>query len=306
MKVGVTAWKFGTGGLAAELAEQGEIAERIGFDSFWLPESHFAGDTSSPQPLMLLAAIAARTSTIGLGTTSYLLPVRHPVQAAEEVAVLDRMSGGRVILGVGRGFADSLFSVFDVPVKDKRKRFKANLDVMKAAWAGEPLPGSPDDAPITLSPRPVQEPHPRIWVAAFGPLAIKQAGSLGLPYISSPMETIDDLEAKYNAHQEHARDAGYDDIETVPVMRTLYISDKRTEVSEIRARLEAEGRGRMRADEAGAEEWSIVGDASYVKDRVDEYRERLGLNYLIARGRIPGVSHEDQVASHERLATLLH
>ena len=62
LKVAVTAWKFGTGGVAADLAEQGHIAEQIGFDSFWLPESHFAGEQSIPQPLLLLAAVARRTN----------------------------------------------------------------------------------------------------------------------------------------------------------------------------------------------------------------------------------------------------
>ena len=72
MKIAVTAWKFGSQGLAQELAEQGEIAESLGFDSFWLPENHFTGPAAIPAPLMLLAAVAARTNKIKLGTTSYL------------------------------------------------------------------------------------------------------------------------------------------------------------------------------------------------------------------------------------------
>ena len=121
MKIAVTAWKFGTQGLAQELAEQGEIAESLGFDSFWLPENHFTGPTALPAPLMLLAAVAARTSKIKLGTTSYLLPIRNPILAAEEVAVLDRLSGGRVILGIGRGFQASMFKPFGIPTGEKRR-----------------------------------------------------------------------------------------------------------------------------------------------------------------------------------------
>ncbi len=139
MKIGVTAWKFGTAGLADELAEQGEIAERLGFDSFWLPENHFTGPASIPAPLMLLAAIAARTSRIRLGSTSYLLPIRNPILAAEEVAVLDRLSGGRVILGIGRGFQDAMFKTFNIPTASKRKIFRDNLTRMIDAWAGKPI-----------------------------------------------------------------------------------------------------------------------------------------------------------------------
>jgi alkanesulfonate monooxygenase SsuD/methylene tetrahydromethanopterin reductase-like flavin-dependent oxidoreductase (luciferase family) len=305
INVAVTAWKFGSGGLASDLAEQGEIAEKMGFDSFWLPESHFAGDASIPSPLILLAAIAARTSKIKLGSTSYLLPIRHPIQAAEEVAVLDRISNGRVILGVGRGFQDAMFTVFNIPTKDKRKLFKANLQTMKDAWAGNPIAFNDDGTEITLSPLPAQKPHPPIWVAAFGPLAIKQAGSLGLPYIASPAETLDSLIEKYDQHHGHAIDAGHKRIETVPVMRTLFISDSKRQVELIRENLDKEATHRMRDTAANVEDWVIVGDESYVVDKIAEYQERLGLNYLIARGRITGVSNEDQIASHGRLARIV-
>ena len=304
IKVAVTAWKFGTGGWASDLAEQGEIAEKMGFDSFWLPESHFAGEASIPSPLMLLATIAARTSNIKLGSTSYLLPIRHPIQAAEEVAVLDRISNGRVILGVGRGFQDAMFTVFNIPTKDKRKLFKANLQTMKDAWAGKPIAFNDDGSEITLSPLPTQKPHPPIWVAAFGPLAIKQAGSLGLPYIASPAETLASLIEKYGQHRGHATDAGHEKINTIPVMRTLFINSNKKLVDSIREGLDKEATHRMRDVTADVEDWVIVGDESYVVDKIAEYQEKLGLNYLIARGRITGVSNEDQIASHERLARI--
>ena len=100
LEIAVTPWSLSTLGAADELTSQAEIAENLGCHSFWLPENHFGDARSIPSPLMLLAAVAARTRSIKLGSTSYLLPIRHPLQAAEEVAVLDRLSGGRVILGV--------------------------------------------------------------------------------------------------------------------------------------------------------------------------------------------------------------
>ena len=138
LALGVTPWLFEKEGLAAELIEQAELAEALGFDSIFLPEHHF-GPGAIPSPLTLLAAVAARTERLRLGTTSYLLPVRHPIHAAEEVAVLDRLSNGRVILGVGRGFRRGLFAAFEVPVAEKRDRFEAALEAMLAAWAGEPV-----------------------------------------------------------------------------------------------------------------------------------------------------------------------
>ncbi len=315
LKVAVTAWHFDPETQASSigtsrhdkpnLAEQGEIAEAIGFDSFWLPESHFAGRASLPSPLTLLAAIASRTNRIGLGTTSYLLPIRHPIQAAEEVAVLDCLSNGRLILGVGRGFQNAMFTVFDVPTKEKRKKFKANLQVMKDAWQGLPLAVDENGEPITLAPLPVQKPYPPIWVAAFGPLAIKQAGGLGLPYIASPMETLQSLVDNYNRHGEHVSEAGHDRIDTVPIMRTLFVCENSHKVSTIRNNLQQEAESRMRTVSADPADWAIIGDSSFVKDKISEYQESLGLSHLIARGRIPGLTNKEQIRSHEALAKIV-
>jgi len=303
MKIAVTAWRFGTDGLGHELAAQGEVAEAMGFDSFWLPENHFTGPAAIPSPLMLLAAVASRTTKIRLGSTSYLLPIRNPILAAEEVAVLDRLSGGRVILGIGRGFADAMFKTFDIPTSEKRKRFKENLGRMIEAWQGKAI-AQHDDEDIFLSPLPVQQPHPPLWVAAFGPLAIKQAGSLGLPYIASPVESLDSLEANINAHREHVSNAGHNPVETVPVMRTVFVTDQPGLEKTVRTSLDNESASRFREQTVPLDDWAIVGDSALVKDKLAEYRERLGLNYLIARGRIQGVAEADQVRSHELLMSV--
>ncbi|MYE11952.1 MAG: LLM class flavin-dependent oxidoreductase, partial [Gammaproteobacteria bacterium] len=90
LHLGLTPWIVSGMADAATLARQGELAESWGYESFWLPENHFGGEGAIPEPLMLLAAVAARTRTLRLATTSYLLPLRNPLQAAEQVAVLDR------------------------------------------------------------------------------------------------------------------------------------------------------------------------------------------------------------------------
>jgi alkanesulfonate monooxygenase SsuD/methylene tetrahydromethanopterin reductase-like flavin-dependent oxidoreductase (luciferase family) len=300
MKIAVTAWKFGTQGLAQELAEQGEIAESLGFDSFWLPENHFTGPAAIPAPLMLLAAVAARTNKIKLGTTSYLLPIRNPILAAEEVAVLDRLSGGRVILGIGRGFQASMFKPFGIPTSEKRKLFKSNLELMITAWKGEPIDEF-EGTDITLSPLPVQQPHPPLWVAAFGPLAIKQAGTLGLPYIASPVETLSSLKENILAHQGHVRDTGHPPVTITPVMRTVFVTDNPALEKQVRESLGAEVASRFRDTATDVDEWAIVGDSVFIKDKLAQYEETLGLNYLIARGRIQGIDNDDQVRSHELL-----
>ena len=105
MRLGLTPWIISGTVDAQSLSRQAALAENWGYESFWLPENHFTGDGAIPEPLMLLAGAAASTTKIRLATTSFLLTLRHPLQAAEQVAVLDQLSNGRVILGVGRGYA---------------------------------------------------------------------------------------------------------------------------------------------------------------------------------------------------------
>lgn len=285
LRVSVTPWRGAADGNAARLCEQAEFAEALGFDGFFLPENHFSGDGAIPEPMMLLAAVAARTSKIRLGTSSYLLPVRHPLQAAEQVAVLDRLSGGRVILGLGRGYQKAMFAAFDVDTREKRNLFAGALDVMRRAWAGEAVAGG-----LPLAPLPVQRPHPPLWVAAFGPKAIAQAGRLGLPYLVSPVEPLPVIEANLARHRESLADAGHEAPLEVPIMRTVFVSTEPRVLEDVRARLAAQAAEMARnstlsavsaASRTGIDDWAIVGTPDEVRAGIERYR-RLGMNRLVA------------------------
>jgi alkanesulfonate monooxygenase SsuD/methylene tetrahydromethanopterin reductase-like flavin-dependent oxidoreductase (luciferase family) len=305
IEVAVTPWSSGPGWHADTLCTQAEIAEAMGFHSFWLPENHFGDNRSIPSPLTLLAAVAARTERIRLGSTSYLLPIRHPLLAAEEVAVLDQLSNGRVILGVGRGIQADVFEAFGVPVSDKRKLFQSKLEIMRSAWQGEPLLEGKDGEPVFLAPLPVQRPHPPIWVAAFGPLALKQAANLGLPYLASPIESLTVLESNYQNYHAALAEAGHTPETTIPVMRTVFVADNDKLAATVRAKLERSVPPRMRQAGVGVDEWGIVGDRSYCQDKLSEYVERLNISHLIARGGVRGIDDADQLRSHESLLDLV-
>ena len=294
MHLGLTPWRIGSRVNAQELGRQGALAESWGYQSFWLPESHFSADASIPDPLMLLAAVAAHTNTIRLATTSYLLPLRHPLQAAEQVAVLDRLSDGRVTLGVGRGYQPAMFDAFAVSRKDKRRIFEWCLGEMIRAWQGEPLLAR-DGEPVVLSPLPVQQPHPPIWVAAFGPKALAQAGKLGLPYLASPMEPVQRLRDNYQRHAEASDAAGVRRPAELPIMRTLFVAEDATLLARVREQLEQSARqvasSRLRRGISLApDDWAIVGEPNEVRDKVAAYVEQLGMTHLIVtRLRIGGM-----------------
>ena len=304
MEIAVTAWRSEDGWSAPSLCGQAERAEAMGFHSYWLPENHFGDSRAIPSPLTLLAAAAARTQSLKLATTSYLLPIRHPIQAAEEVAVLDQLSGGRVILGIGRGIQDAVFEVFGLASRDKRARFATNLTTMLKAWRGEPLNEGLPGEPVCLAPLPVQQPHPPLWVAAFGPLALKQVGGLGLPYLASPIEPLDSLVGNYALHAEAAADAGHRLEATVPVMRTVFITARASLATKVKETLAANLPPALRRTGADVDDWAIIGDRSYARERIARYVDTLNITHFIGGGRLPALPDEDLLQSHEWLVQI--
>ncbi len=310
LHLGMTPWLAPLARRADELSRQAELAEQWGYESFWLPENHF-GEGAIPEPMMLLSAVAGATRRIRLGTTSYLLPLRHPLQAAEQVAVLDQLSGGRVILGLGRGYQPALFQAFNVERAEKREIFAESLAIMRRAWNGEAIGA---DASVTVWPRPVQIPHPPIWIAAFGPKALRQAGSLGLPYLASPMESLEVLTRNYARHAEACRAADCAVPAVVPIMRTVFVSDSPARIDQVREALTAQ-LATMRAQAADAmrarmpeavDEWGIVGTPTQVLERIDEHRRVLGMTHLIAtRLRIGEVDAKELEHSLQTLAEIV-
>lgn len=309
LHLGLTPWLAPIARRADELSRQAERAEEWGYESFWLPENHF-GEGAIPEPMMLLAAVAGATTRIKLGTTSYLLPVRHPLQAAEQVAVLDQLSGGRVILGVGRGNQPALFEAFNVVRAEKREIFAESLATMRAAWSGATVAA---DANVSLWPRPVQQPHPPIWVAAFGPKALQQAGALGLPYLASPMESLAVLARNYARHAQACCEAQQPVPDIVPIMRTVFVSADGARVERVRGAL-AEQMATMRSTATASmrarmpetvDDWGIVGTPDEVRGRIDLYRTELGMTHLIAtRLRIGGIDADVLEASIRTLAAI--
>jgi len=317
---GLTPWRTTreTGSALESFVAQVELAENLGFHSFWLPESHFTQPAAYPAPLLLLAAAAVRTQHLRLGTTSYLLPIRNPLHVAEEVGVLDQLSGGRVILGVGRGFRPSLFEAFQVPRSEKRDRFEASLAAILRAWRGESVLDESEaenvraQAPLRLSPTPRQLPHPPIWVAAFGPKALTQAGNLNLPYLASPLETLQRLVENYALHEAARPEDARNGQLPVPVIRTAFVTREAARARAIRDALTKQLRALAQteqalprpAHDAPIDAWALVGEPERVAEGIERYREALGLTHLILRAQVPEASASELAESVHLLAEL--
>ncbi|HYU13378.1 MAG TPA: LLM class flavin-dependent oxidoreductase, partial [Stellaceae bacterium] len=167
-----------------DIIGQIELGDHIGFDTVWLGELHFSRAFSIlADPLMVLAAAAQRAPRIRLGTAVTLLPLHNPVKIAEEAAIADILSNGRLELGVGRGTAPLHYEGYGIPMEESRERFAEALDFIIAAWTSESFSfdGKYFHArDLTLTPRPVQSPHPPVRIAANSPDTFPFAAQRGL------------------------------------------------------------------------------------------------------------------------------
>src|SRR5438094_2250773 len=161
---------------------RGGLAEPLGFDSLWALEHHFPGYAMSPAPTQLLSYFAGRTRRLALGTAVIVLPWHDPVRVAEEIALLDVISGGRCIFGFGRGAASVEYAGFRVPMEEARPRFvEAAQIVVKALthetfeWDGEffKIPRT------SIRPRPISHPERRFYASSVSPESAEIMAKLG-------------------------------------------------------------------------------------------------------------------------------
>ena len=165
-------------------------AEALGFTSTFLVEHHFSGWNQVAATLMLQTCVATRTSTLRLGTGVMVLSWHNPVLPAEQAATLDVISGGRLDLGVGKGYRHSEFQGFNLDQREADPRFEEALDVLLRAWCTRERFSHRgrfwafDD--IVVEPPRVQSPHPPIWIAAASETSVRRAGSWGHSPTSRP------------------------------------------------------------------------------------------------------------------------
>jgi alkanesulfonate monooxygenase SsuD/methylene tetrahydromethanopterin reductase-like flavin-dependent oxidoreductase (luciferase family) len=178
-----------------ETIEQIVLADELGFDVAWLAELHFFRQFSiMPGPLYVATAAAQRTRQVRFGTGVILLPFHHPLRIAEEAAVVDILTGGRLDFGVGRGTIAVHFQGFNVPRDESRARFEEALEIVQNAWTQKRFShrGTYFQIPETaVVPRPLQKPHPPIRIAANSPDTAEFAGLKGYDVlVASPINPM--------------------------------------------------------------------------------------------------------------------
>lgn len=305
---------------AAEL-DQIEAAEELGFDGVWLAEHHFQWYGIGTDLMQIGAWVAARTERVRIGTAIVTLPFHDPLRLAEQAATLDIMSGGRLDFGVGRGYQATEFAGFGVPMDESRERFNECVEILLRAWTEESF--SYDGQfrqvrDVSVLPKPVQEPHPPIYVASWmTPETIRYAAERGFPIISPAGLAADQIKTNYQLYRESLELAGRTGDADLPALVHVYVDDSDDRAKEIGAdharRYGASlttlgspsakggelpsGYGTYDSFEKGArretrQELMLFGSPDTVARRVEWLRDELGVNYVLCWMNMGGLEPE--------------
>jgi probable F420-dependent oxidoreductase len=217
-----------------EVIAEAQLAEACGFDSCFFGEHHQDKDGFLPSPLIVAAAVAARTTRLRVGTSVILLPLHHPVRVAEDVITLDLLSRGRVVLGVGIGYQPSDFRAFAVPMEERLARFEESFEILRLCFAGEPFSFrgkhyALDDVRVT--PRAFRAPGPPIWIGASVPAAARRAGRIADGFVGTPSTSLANAVALTDVYKDAARAAGRP--ATVVQMRDAWVATTRREADAV-------------------------------------------------------------------------
>jgi probable F420-dependent oxidoreductase len=197
-----------------EILDMVRLAETLGFDSAWVSEHHGSGDGYMASLLPTLAAFAAATDRIKLGTGIMLTPFHHPLRLAEDAATVDLISGGRLILGLGLAWRQEEFRMFGVPLKERVRRTVETIDVLRLAWTGDRFSYqgkvfSYDRVRVTPAPERKAGTVP-IWLGGSVEAAMRRAGRVADGYIRTRGGGLDKMKEAFQTVEAGAREAGKD------------------------------------------------------------------------------------------------
>jgi alkanesulfonate monooxygenase SsuD/methylene tetrahydromethanopterin reductase-like flavin-dependent oxidoreductase (luciferase family) len=290
-----------------------------GFTSVWATQHYLAEEFQYLHPLAVLGRLVPETGDMRIGTAITLMALAHPVDLAEQLATLDILSGGRLVVGAGLGYRDVEFDAFGVPRDRRLRRFRENLDLVRRLWTDEEVHFDGDTGRLDgVRPvlRPVQRPHPPIWLAGHTDSALTRTAGTGLPWIAAAAHVdADYLRAQAAFFRdrcaEHGRDA------EINVLQEVYVgADDESAVADVRDALAAkyaayrswgqdailpESQSFDREFDELRRGRFILGGPDTCRARLAELVETVGPRHVLLRPQWPGLPHERVMESLRRL-----
>jgi len=303
-----------------EALEEVVRAEDLGFDSVWMEEHHSVVDHYWPSPLTVLAGFATRTSRVRLGTDIIVAPFHHPVRLAEDAAMVDVMSNGRLILGAAIGYKPDEFALYGADLEKRGARFEEQLAIVKGLWTQDwvSFKGRYYQVEGTLEPKPVTQPHPPIWIGGWGDITLRRAATLADNWIPGPTADLARLLRGKEQFLANRRAAGLSAPPAEwPLTRDVIIADTEREA---RALAEEHIMVSYRREYAGG--WKhpfidasiatdldtvkkdrfLIGTPEQVVKALRPFVEEYGVTHLICRLFFPGMPHRHILRELELLS----
>ncbi len=291
-----------------ETLRECERAEAAGFDSVWLGEHH-NHPILHPAPLVGLAAVASRTRRLRLGTGVLLLPLYHPLMVAEEGAMVDMISGGRLILGVGAGYAPEEFAAFGFSLKERASRLEESAALLHRLWTESNVTHRGKHFRLensTVAPRPAQRPRPPIWFGAWAEAALRRAARLGDAWLVGPSANLKEIAPCARTYRRACAENGKGEGE-IALFRYVFVAPSK------HAAIRVAGAPLIQAFERMYFRWPhpvvkrpageltierlaegriILGDPKSCVEEIQRFRSELNISHLVCRFSVPGIPRE--------------
>lgn len=302
-----------------ESLEQIVVAESLGFESVLVSEHHLVENGYFPASLVVCAAIAARTTTIRIGPGVLLLPLYDPLHVAEHATVVDAISGGRLILGVGYGYRQEEFDAFRIDLDERAGRTREGIEVIRRLWTEASLTFEGkyyQHRGTKLRPPPIQKPRPPIWLASKAEGAVRAAARWADAWFADPITPLSVLKDRMRAYRETLEEVGKPSAGfEFPLMREVYCAETDEQAwAEARDAFlylyreylewghmqDEEGRRVAPGDESALEMLRrrfIIGSPETCIREAERYRDELGVTELVMRMKAPGIRHEGAMNS---------
>lgn len=305
---------FGT--LYAEMFRQVEFVDHAGFDSIWLTEHHFTDDGYLAAIMPMLAAIAARTTRVSIGTYVLLAPFYHPLRLAEDTATIDVISNGRLRLGIGLGYRAEEFAGFQLSRQQRLGRTLETIDILKRAWTGERFSFEGkyfQFRDVRVLPKPISKPHPQLLWGGMTPKAIQRGAELDLSFACNLGQR------EVTLYRDTLRQLGKDPgAYSIVNSRTVYVADNAEQAwadIEPAAMYQAALYAQWLSEATGSDQsWiqpipdkikrtCVLGSPEEVKQRLLEIIGSNQMTELIVVTQLPGLDPAKAMRSLERFAT---
>ena len=297
-----------------EIIAEAQAVEASGWDGCFLTEHHQQEDGYLPNPLLLAGLVGMKTERIKVGTCVLLMPLHHPVHVAEDCAVIDQATKGRLVLSVGVGYQPQDFDAFEIPITERATRTEEAIDIIRKSWTGErfSFEGKHFHYQDTLiTPGPSQRSGPPIWMASWTPVGLRRAGRLADGWIADPVQSlgvIKDYATRYRAAADKAGRKPY-----ICLMRDAVLADSMADAEaasgptmythrfyfQYDAYVQDEHIKDVKTPEElsfgiASKERLIVGSPEDCLEQLQMWKEAIQPDYLIMRFRQPGgPSHEN-------------